>query len=1610
MSLRLWMEARDDFTKEMREKNMDEKQIRSYLSEQSSPEEAKKLCTSLADTSDAKWNKAEVGGKQVSTKWVSRIMDNIDRFVAIGDYAMKGAPETVGLAWFAVKQILNAAQNNYKLYGFFGEALISITEMLVLIRTFDNMYDKRDQINFKSSDIVDQLFKNIRSIYVAILDFGMSVTKHVKGKGWTKVKDAFKDAFNANLPEFQSKRDRIDKLKTVIMEGSQAAYQEKSFGKFDEMGNSLDSIGESLESIHRSVADFESGKVEMKEMFDELKQLAKYQPTIEELVQQEYEKIRASLDPLPSSQSRFTIYKEQRYANTCNWIFGDQSYKTWRASSNGLLWFRGDIGTGKSVLLSAIYERLRGECEDGDTVQYVCCDVGDGTVPTATAIQNTILAQIHDLAQSSERDTTLLQQANAAFKNPKDLRNKSESKANASREKKSGSYDFYSTLQSLLNALKLGLFLIIDSVGFLNAEEQSGLISALDDIRDSGSAMMRIMIASREEEMISSFFSKNPESKFKQLKLGQSNADDIRTVLDSELKLMPGWTQAERAEASTAVLAKTGSNFKYLSSVALPYLRQPFHRPIKNHLESLPDSFRDMYSSAIRQLSSEYRSLLRTALIWTLFADGPVTVNEIMDTFMGTYDIPESGETVINDISAEDAESGPYATPPLHIQQLKDAGSAFLDIENGFVTLKDYNSTWDYFVGEKHQTKIANGLDGVMEGICPTCRYNHGFSHQIRISEKEGHMQLALTAIRHVTSQNFKDRFFPRRTEGINSEDGRFDNSESTSQGSQKGLDDGDGEESIAKVGEFQNKNLTNDDSEGVNTMAGSSNGTTKSFSASGIGKKTVDDNGPFPGDEPTEGKTSDTTNEADRHGELKQDSAAAQSEVTEENEIQSDDGDSDMSMDSEDRGEVDEGQYYFGDESDNEMLRYEIRNLFFHARRVEELLTAAEKKPGHEDSSTTQSQPRLNQDWNTLQHALYNFIVEDNQKFQEWRRFRFPDENLEWNPVVIGAVYGLTSLLERHLGELDDPKAALHELFDVKYIALDLALETPDRVDVVQKLLEKGSDPNFLPDGANHSTFMYAMDQDASLEYTNLLLKYGGSCTQKGNNFGSTALHRFALNGRDIRILEILLKNPYDVNNCADINAKDISGETPLHYLMSRVNVPVDLLKAFLDNGADVNAEGEFSERPLGEAAQHGDNEALKLIMDKVDNIDDDNKWGRTALHGAAWGTQLSTITELLNHNADIVRSDKHDRTPFFFACLLGLRQSREKAHETAQYLLDKMIEKNVAIDLINKPTKTKRAPLREAAAHGLDKIVEIILDRLKNNKDMVNLQDTRKERAAIHCAALHGNFECVRLLLQAGADVSLKANGLTALDLCREQWMRASDEVQVNFEKTISLLIEADRATAALDRELLSIAAMNGSVLVLERLSDANVPLNVEDSHGWTPLMIAKQHQQTAAADFIARRLAHSSKSPSGWVNTHSDIVAMSDNGLRLEYAGGRLLCMTANHPTVAGSSECYFEISIPTKDGDSSTDGVEERMLIVAIGFSTVPGELQAFPGWKSKVAPTSKSWGYHADDGGYFHEQQARTFGRPYGYGDTVGCGVDLTRSTIFFTRNGTRIGE
>ena len=129
-----------------------------------------------------------------------------------------------------------------------------------------------------------------------------------------------------------------------------------------------------------------------------------------------------------------------------------------------------------------------------------------------------------------------------------------------------------------------------------------------------------------------------------------------------------------------------------------------------------------------------------------------------------------------------------------------------------------------------------------------------------------------------------------------------------------------------------------------------------------------------------------------------------------------------------------------------------------------------------------------------------------------------------------------------------------------------------------------------------------------------------------------------------------------------------------------------------------------------------------------------------------------------------------------------------------------------------------------------------------------------------------------------------------------------------------------------------------------------------------------------------------------------THYDLKDDSDHQL-----------LVANHPVRPGESKFYYELEMQERtDKDEKLDA---QFTIVAIGMTQNQAAVKNWwPGWPQDGG--YKSYGYHSDDGNLFGPQffgkSLKAFKKCH-YGDTIGCGLDVRASTIFYTRNGKLIG-
>lgn len=139
-----------------------------------------------------------------------------------------------------------------------------------------------------------------------------------------------------------------------------------------------------------------------------------------------------------------------------------------------------------------------------------------------------------------------------------------------------------------------------------------------------------------------------------------------------------------------------------------------------------------------------------------------------------------------------------------------------------------------------------------------------------------------------------------------------------------------------------------------------------------------------------------------------------------------------------------------------------------------------------------------------------------------------------------------------------------------------------------------------------------------------------------------------------------------------------------------------------------------------------------------------------------------------------------------------------------------------------------------------------------------------------------------------------------------------------------------------------------------------------------------------------------------PKSWSNHDEDLdkkLIVKNGGVRVEYKGSG-----KTHKDAASvRSDCqipaacgiyYFEVKVISKGRDG----------YIGVGLSADRIPLNRLPGWDTN------SFGYHGDDGNVFTDSgSGDKYGPTFTTGDVIGCCLNLTNRSIFFTKNGANLG-
>lgn len=164
--------------------------------------------------------------------------------------------------------------------------------------------------------------------------------------------------------------------------------------------------------------------------------------------------------------------------------------------------------------------------------------------------------------------------------------------------------------------------------------------------------------------------------------------------------------------------------------------------------------------------------------------------------------------------------------------------------------------------------------------------------------------------------------------------------------------------------------------------------------------------------------------------------------------------------------------------------------------------------------------------------------------------------------------------------------------------------------------------------------------------------------------------------------ILAIIIKDDIKalgsiIGEGANPNAKSRFGGNPL-YWAARYSNNINVIKALLDAGSNVNIQNKHGYAPLHEAAYRGNTEITKLLLERGAYVKIKNQYGFTPLDLAAMNDHTETSKLLITHT---LKRDSQAEKPAFIKLLpryssLSQYWDRYKNYIETQYEIPKARE----------------------------------------------------------------------------------------------------------------------------------------------------------------------------------------------------------------------------------------------------------------------------------------------------------------------------------------------
>ncbi|CAM9553815.1 unnamed protein product [Laminaria digitata] len=413
------------------------------------------------------------------------------------------------------------------------------------------------------------------------------------------------------------------------------------------------------------------------------------------------------------------------------------------------------------------------------------------------------------------------------------------------------------------------------------------------------------------------------------------------------------------------------------------------------------------------------------------------------------------------------------------------------------------------------------------------------------------------------------------------------------------------------------------------------------------------------------------------------------------------------------------------------------------------------------------------------------------------------------------------------------------------------------DRVRAVDYLVEAGA--NVAAQDDRGWTALHAASSEGSSKAIEALLRHGADGS-KPDNSDRAPLYLAAERDQGSSVMRLLAAG-------ADPGLRVPS----LYYQYSAVDVAaangsVDALKAFIQQGTNINVSDSDNVTALHLAARYNHEAAVKLLVAAGANMEADDFMSWTPVRAAAENKSWAAMVSLLRLGANPNTVDGKGRTVLHFAAEHGYVPA-----------VAPLVDYGASTDLRCQFGDYQYAALDIAAAGGNLRVMKALI---KRGADVNGIDGS--ESTALHAAARCDQNAAIHVLLDAEAEIeaadSLGNSPLhsAALQDCTSAVValleRDADTSKANNDERTPLHLAAELGHLSVSTALiaagadmtfrcednepsaLDVAATAGKVAVLKKMVESGVEVDGVDSDGRTPLVLAVASNEPGSVEVLA------------------------------------------------------------------------------------------------------------------------------------------------------------